>query len=359
MLPLSDSVRTRRPPVVNLTLIALNVLVFLYELSLGPRLDLLLDRYGIIPARIMAALADAPGANRWVLVTLITATFLHAGWLHLVGNMLFLWIFGDNVEDRLGHATYLFFYLTCGILANLAEAYALPGSTVPGIGASGAIAGVLGAYFITYPGATISVALPVFFLFSVVDVPALIMIGMWFISQFFSGVASLGAPQQSGGIAWWAHVGGFLAGMALMTILPKSHPTVQDDPTLGAIERARRDTGLVGLFVGTTSLVSQLLEIVILIRLVIVFIGRPAVHLLRVLLPATLHLIALTDPLVRPFAFFAPPLRVAGHVLELYDLLAVLAYYLIGSAIIWFIAWLAFGGRDNRRDYRRSHGFLS
>ena len=354
MLPLSDSVQSRRTPVINLTLIALNVVAFLYELSLGPRLTLFVDRYGAVPAQLTAALAGNPRVSHWVLLSLLTAMFLHAGWLHLGGNMLFLWIFGDNVEDRLGHVTYLLFYLACGVVANLVEAYALPTSTIPAIGASGAIAGVLGAYFITYPGARVSVLLPIFLLFPIVEVPALIMIGIWFVTQFFSGVASLGVAQQTGGTAWWAHVGGFVGGMILMTVLPKSPPAAPDDRFLDATERARRDTGVIGLIIGTISLVSQLLQIVILIRLVIVFLGQPGIQLIAALVPTTLHLIALTGPLVRPFALIVPPVRLGEHLFEVYDLLAVIVYYVIGVAVIRLIASAAFRPRADSHAKRRS-----
>ena len=353
MLPLSDSIQSRRAPVINLTLIALNVAAFLYELSLGPQLSQFVDGYGAIPARVTAALAGKPGVNHWVLLSLLTAMFLHAGWLHLGGNMLFLWIFGDNVEDRLGHVIYVLFYLTCGIIANLAEAYALPTSTIPAIGASGAIAGVLGAYIITYPGARVSVLLPILLLFPIVEVPALIMIGLWFATQFFNGVASLGVGQQSGGTAWWAHVGGFVIGMMLMTVLPKSAPALPDEGFLSVTERARRDSGMIGLLIGTVSLVSQLLQIVILIRLVVVFLGTPAIRLIDALLPTTLHLIALTSPLVRPFALMIPRVLIGEHVFEVYDLVAIVVYYVIGAAIVRLIASAAFGNPATARPARR------
>src|SRR5579883_2084647 len=241
MLPLKDSPRTSGTPWVNLALIAANVLVFLYELALGPLLDAFLNRWAVVPAQITAALHGAPGAHPSVLITLVTAAFLHGGWLHLGGNMLFLWIFGDNVEDRLGHGRYLCFYLASGIVANLAQVAMSPTSAVPAIGASGAIAGVLGAYVVTYPGASVSVVVPIFFLFTVVDVPALIMIGLWFVSQLFSGVAALQASTaDAGGVAWWAHVGGFLFGMLLMTLMPKAPPPPLTRWSLSPQQRARQ-----------------------------------------------------------------------------------------------------------------------
>lgn len=340
MLPLRDSPKTRRTPWVNLALILANVLVFLYELALGPRLDLFLDRWAVVPAYVTAAIHQAPGSHPAALITLVTAAFLHGGWLHLGGNMLFLWIFGDNVEDRLGHGRYLAFYIACGIVANLAQVFMAPTSLIPAIGASGAIAGVLGAYAVTYPGASVSVVLPIFFLFTIVDVPALIMIGLWFVTQFFSGVASLHlAGAQSGGVAWWAHVGGFLFGMLLMVLLPKDRPPSIADWSVSLDRRAKEDTGLIGLVVGTISMLSQLAQFVILLRLVVVFLGA---RFVGQLVPLVVKLIQFTTPLVRPFALFVPPIRIAGHVLELYSIMAICAYYLIGAGLIWAIAALAY-----------------
>ncbi|HVC33415.1 MAG TPA: rhomboid family intramembrane serine protease [Chloroflexota bacterium] len=346
MLPLRDSPRARRTPWINLTLILVNVSAFLYELALGPRLDAFLARWAVTPALIGAALLHAPGAHPAVLTTLVTATFLHAGWLHLGGNMLFLWIFGDNVEDRLGHGRYLLFYLVCGIVANLAQVFAAPTSPVPALGASGAIAGVLGAYAITFPGATVSVILPIFFLFTLVDVPALIMIGIWFATQFFSGVASVEtASDQSGGVAWWAHVGGFVVGMLLMVLLPKGPRPAIDHGSISLERRAREDTGLVGLIVGTVSMVSQLAQFVILLRLAVVFLGARA---LSQIVPLAAELVQFTTPLVQPFALVVPPVCLGGHLLELYSIVAVCAYYLIGAGLIWMIAALAYRRRVTR-----------
>ncbi len=343
MLPLSDSPRTRRTPWVNLSLILINVCLFLYELGLGDGLESFVETWGVIPARISAAMSGTAGADTGALVTLVTAMFLHGGLLHLGGNMLFLWIFGDNVEDRLGHVRYLLFYLISGVAANLAQVLVSPGSPVPAIGASGAIAGVLGAYFVTYPGATVSVVLPLFFLFTVVDVPALIVIGLWFVTQFFSGITALAdMSDQAGGVAWWAHVGGFLFGILMMAVMPKEPRPSLNSWSVSFERRAREDTGLVGLLIGTISTVSQVVQMVILVRLVVVFLGARA---LAQMVPLVDQLIVLTTPLVRPFAFFIPPLRFDGHVLELYSIVAVCAFYVIGAGLIWIIAALAYRPR--------------
>lgn len=348
MIPVRDSPRTARTPVVNLTLIGINVLVFLYELSLGGQLEPFLERWGVVPERITAALGGTPGADHLALLTLVTAMFLHGGWLHVGGNMLFLWIFGDNVEDRLGHGFYLAFYLVCGIVANLAQVYSDPTSPVAAIGASGAIAGVLGAYLVTFPGARVSVVLPIFFLFWVFDVPALIVIGVWFVTQLFSGVAALAdVTARTGGIAWWAHVGGFIFGAVLMLVLPKK-PVVQPAQWSVSLEqRAREDTGLVGLLVGLVSLGSEVVQLILIVRLLIVFVGA---RFVLGLIPAAGNLLQATTPFLRPFALVVPPARLAGHVLELYTLVAILFVYLVGAALTWVIVRAAYG---QAKDYRR------
>lgn len=162
--------------------------------------------------------ADAPPGAPAPFVTVLTAMFLHGGWGHLLGNMLFLWIFGDNVEDAMGQVRYLAFYLLCGIIATLAFVALAPASTVPSLVASGAISGVLAAYLIMHPRAMVLVVIPLFLLFPVVQVPAFVMLGIWILTQFIYGVASLGATNDGGGVAWWAHVGGFVAGIVLLPL---------------------------------------------------------------------------------------------------------------------------------------------
>src|ERR1041384_108502 len=204
MIPLRDIIPSRTTPVVTIALITINVLVFLYELSLGKDVDAFTLYYGLVPA-----------AFSWVAV--ITSMFVHGGFLHVAGNMLYLWIFGDNVEDRMGHGRFLVFYLLCGIAAALAQTITVPDSVVPMVGASGAIAGVMGAYFVLYPRSRIVTLIPIFFFFQIVEVPAIFFLGIWFLMQFVSGVGSIvsavgGAP--GGGIAFWAHIAGFVAGIS-------------------------------------------------------------------------------------------------------------------------------------------------
>jgi len=202
MIPLRDIIPSRTTPVVTITLIGINVLVFLYELSLGRAVDAFTLYWGLVPA-----------AFSWV--TVVTSMFLHGGFMHVAGNMLYLWIFGDNVEDRMGHGRFLVFYLLCGVAAALAQTITQPDSVIPMVGASGAIAGVMGAYFVLYPRSRIVTLIPLFFFFQVIEVPAILFLGIWFIMQFISGLGSIvTVAGNTGGIAVWAHVAGFVAGIS-------------------------------------------------------------------------------------------------------------------------------------------------
>ena len=217
MIPLRDSVRPRKTPFVNWTLIAINIYIFYKEFLLPvPLLNQVFYQFGVIPVDIMNALTDGKALEP-VLFTLVSATFLHGGWLHVLSNMLYLFIFGDNVEDRLGHAKYLLFYLLVGVLASLAHVMSDPASEVPLVGASGAVAGVLGAYFITYPKARVLTLVPIIIFFTIIEVPAMAFLAIWFVIQVFQGTASLGGVATP--VAWWAHVGGFLAGVVLIKLM--------------------------------------------------------------------------------------------------------------------------------------------
>lgn len=212
MIPIGDDVPGERFPFVTYGLIAVNVFVFLLELTLGPQLELFFRQWGVVPAQLVAHW-QSPA----VLLTVFTSMYLHGGWWHLIGNMLYLWIFGNNVEDRMGHLGYFVFYTLCGVLAALAQVAVDPSSRVPSVGASGAIAGVLGAYLLLYPHARVYVLIPLFLIFTTVAVPAVIVLVSWFLVQLFNGVAGLAVmTAQTGGVAFWAHIGGFLAGMVLM-----------------------------------------------------------------------------------------------------------------------------------------------
>lgn len=216
MIPIGDANPTRRFPIMTWSLIAINVVVFLYEISLRSRqLDNLFATLGMTPYNLMFGLVHPLQTPPVVWMTLITSQFLHAGWAHIIGNMLFLWVFGDNIEDALGHFGYLVFYLVGGIAAGIVQAFVSGPIHIPSIGASGAIAGLLGAYLVLYPWTRISILFPLFILFWTIDVPAIIVIGWWFVQQFFYGIGAL-STAASGGIAFWAHIGGFVVGMAMI-----------------------------------------------------------------------------------------------------------------------------------------------
>ncbi|MGH2365470.1 MAG: rhomboid family intramembrane serine protease [Chloroflexota bacterium] len=233
MIPIRDLNPTRTFPFFTILLIVANALVFAYELGQQTISSSAIDRfytvYGIIPCRVsnscppaflgqLEALHDpvSPAAS------LFTSLFVHGGWLHIAGNMLFLWIFGNNVEDLMGHARYAIFYFVCGLIATFAQIGFDPTSTVPSIGASGAIAGVLGAYFVTYPRVPVDTAIFVLFIFFV-RLPAWLVLGFWIALQFFNSVAAVGAPNM-GGVATFAHIGGFLAGMVLVFLFRRRPP---------------------------------------------------------------------------------------------------------------------------------------
>ncbi|MCQ3936548.1 MAG: rhomboid family intramembrane serine protease [Chloroflexi bacterium] len=206
MLPLYDTARPRRFPLVNWILVLLNGLVFYYEITLGDQeLYRFIRDWGLVPAKLTTDYAGS-----WV--TIVTSMFLHGGWVHILANMWTLIVFGDNIEDRMGHAGYLVFYLFSGSAAALLQTYLSPASQVPMVGASGAIAGVLGAYLILFPHARVASLVPIFFIFTLVEIPAAIFLGFWFVSQLFSGWLALQGADL-GGIAWWAHIGGFVFGM--------------------------------------------------------------------------------------------------------------------------------------------------
>ena len=225
MFPLKDTIPSRSFPVVNWLLIVANFAVFvLVELPLGPRqLDRLVTDFGVVPAQC-ALPALSGGAARGLLldcgIPLFTSMFLHGGWLHLVSNLWALYIFGDNIEDRLGSGRYVVFYLVSGVVAGLTQAWINPASRIPAIGASGAIAGVLGAYLILFPASRVITLVPLFFLPWFIEIPAVLYLGIWFATQFFSGVLSFDATQ-AGGVAYWAHIGGFACGLVLILLFAR------------------------------------------------------------------------------------------------------------------------------------------
>ncbi len=216
MIPIRDSTRTRSFPVVNITLILTNIMVFLWMLSLT-QAEMVESAYslGLIPAQFNAALRE--GRLLTAFTPVLTYQFVHGGWFHLIGNMLYLWVFGDNVEDNLGHIPYLFFYLVVGGIAGITQIYLGPiSSTIPIVGASGAVAGILGAYLLICPNARVLTIIPIFFFVTLAEIRAVFFLVFWFILQIFNGIATIGIDSVT--VAWWAHIGGFLAGVILIRL---------------------------------------------------------------------------------------------------------------------------------------------
>lgn len=210
MIPLRDVIPSRTTPFLTVTIIALNAVMWLYEIVLPEHeLSIFLQRFGVVPAHFSAP-------------TLISSMFLHGSWMHFLGNMWYLWIFGDNVEDRLGHSRFVVFYLLCGIVAALGQTAIDPQSTLPTIGASGAIAGVMGAYFVLYPHSRVLTLIPLIIIWEVIELPAIVLLGFWFLMQLFSaGAIAVTASSQGGGIAFMAHVAGFVMGLVGVFVFRK------------------------------------------------------------------------------------------------------------------------------------------
>jgi len=218
MFPLKDNIPTDKKPIVTVAIIAANLLIFFYQLSLGENLNFFLFKYGAIPFEITHGQEVTSQAAVPIPLTLFTAMFLHGGWMHVIGNMWYLWIFGNNVEDKLGHFRFVVFYFLAGLIASLTYVATNANSQVPMIGASGAIAGVLGAYIITFPQARVLTLIWFGFFVRIVAIPALYVLGFWFIIQLLNGLPAIGA-NITGGVAWFAHIGGFVAGMGLFKVM--------------------------------------------------------------------------------------------------------------------------------------------
>jgi len=226
MIPLRDDIPARRAPLVTWAIIAINVLVFLYQNSLpAPELERLVFFRGLVPVRYShPGWWASQGFPTDHYLSFLTCTFLHGSWLHVIANMWSLWIFGDNVEDRMGRARFLLFYLLCGLLAGLLHWVINPNSVVPTVGASGAIAGVLGAYFILFPRARVLTLVPLFFIPFFFELPAIAFLLIWFALQVLQAWSGLGGDGMSGGVAWWAHIGGFAAGVLLHRLFLDRRP---------------------------------------------------------------------------------------------------------------------------------------
>ncbi len=218
MIPLRDKNRSYTFPAVNTALIAINVLIFFYELSLGQGLRSFLFEFGLVPANVSSGVAPTFFDRAY---PFFSSMFLHGGWFHLIGNMLYLYIFGDNVEDRLGHFNYLAFYLLSGLGAAISQIAVNPSSEIPMVGASGAISGVLGAYVLFFPHARVVTLVPIFYFIQIMEIPAFFFLLIWFLMQFLSGVSTVATGAAGAGVAWWAHIGGFVTGLLLASLSRK------------------------------------------------------------------------------------------------------------------------------------------
>lgn len=244
MFPLKDEIRSESTPWLTWLLITVNAAVFSYELSLGEALNDLAMTHGLVPWKMTRGISENGFSVQDNVTPWVTSMFLHGGWLHFLGNMWFLYIFGDNVEDRLGRGRYLALYLSGGLLAALTQVVASPASPLPMVGASGAIAAVMGAYVVLYPRARVFSVIPIFILFYFVRIPAFIFIGVWFGLQFLQGYASLLAGTETGGVAWWAHIGGLLGGILLALILRSgTRPRAKRDFRRGSVNVIRGPWG--------------------------------------------------------------------------------------------------------------------
>jgi membrane associated rhomboid family serine protease len=223
MIPIGTAVPSRYPPIITWVLIATNCIVFLFQQSLSPaELNEFINQFALIPARYVDVFADGGrGLEAADFLPFVTMMFLHAGWLHLIFNMWTLWLFGPTIEDRLGHGRYAVFYFCCGVAAALAHAVFNATSTVPALGASGAIAGVLGCYMGLFPFARVIVLVPILFLPLFFEMPAIIFIALWFLIQIFQGIAELLTSSSGAGVAWWAHIGGFIVGLVLVPFIQR------------------------------------------------------------------------------------------------------------------------------------------
>ncbi len=224
MIPLKDLTPRRTFPTITLVLILINVAVFIYQITLPPHAaEVFVNTWAVVPARISLALAGHHYTLAQALIPLFTCMFLHGGWLHIIGNMWFLWVFGANVEDHMGSFAYLFFYLFCGIGSSIAQTAFSWGSHIPALGASGAISGVLGAYIVLFPSSQIYSLVTLFIIWFRARIPAIVFIGLWFVLQALSAFGSLATTGhiEQGGVAWWAHVGGFVLGLALAKVMPQ------------------------------------------------------------------------------------------------------------------------------------------
>jgi len=219
MIPLKDDNPTRIFPIVTIGIIAANILVFIYQISLGAGYEKFIFTYGALPYEITHGMDIGPQIQMPVFFTVYTSMFMHGGFMHIIGNMLYLWIFGNNIEDSMGHIRFIFFYLICGTVASLTHIFLAPNSKIPMVGASGAVSGILGAYLLLFPHARILTLVTFGFFVRMIKIPAMVVLGFWIVLQFLNSAVASGS--ESGGVAWFAHIGGFFAGLILIKFFKK------------------------------------------------------------------------------------------------------------------------------------------
>lgn len=327
MIPVSESVQTRRPAWITAGLIIVCTLAFIYELALPTRaLDRLIQEWGADPGQIVRLLSGDPRVPRAELLTLFTSQFLHGGWLHLLGNMLFLWVFGRAVEDRFGHSVYLALYLVGGAGASIIQSLMSgPQTDLVLIGASGSIATVLGAYLASYPGAWVRVLVPIFFFFWFFDVPAVLMLALWFLGQFFTGIASITEAAAPGNVAVWAHVGGFVIGVLVGFLARRGSGLARAG---GSVARRADGPGPAGLVASIANLVALALGL----RVMLLFLGvRPGPGLVGQVAGLAY---AVTSPVVRPLQEIVPWITVAGRPVDLAALVIMVLVLVAAGAVI-------------------------
>jgi membrane associated rhomboid family serine protease len=225
MIPFKDNIPSRRFPFMTMMIIIANIAALIYEMSLPwEGLDNLIGSYGVVPSKLQQVGHDPLGVLGKMAGSLVSSTLLHAGFVHLLGNMWYLWIFGNSIENRMGPVRFLLFYLSCGMTAGLTHIVFNLNSPIPTIGASGAVAGVLGAYLVSYPFARVLTLIPFFIIWPIVELPAILILGFWFVVQLFNGTAAVTSTSDiMGGIAWWAHIGGFISGILLLRVFASRH----------------------------------------------------------------------------------------------------------------------------------------
>ena len=219
MIPIRDKNPSATLPYVTIGIIIINIFIFLYELSLGSDLAIFVHQYGVVPAKVTHYFQTQDLSLKDTFFPFLSSAFLHAGFIHIIGNMWFLWIFGNNIEDKLGHFKYFVFYILCGAIASSVHVFFNSESQLPCIGSSGAIAAVLGAYMVTFPRARVTTIIPIFIFIQIIELPAVIVLGFWILIQFFSGTVSSTTSASGDGVAWWAHIGGFVSGIILFTTI--------------------------------------------------------------------------------------------------------------------------------------------